>query len=148
LAVQIIGLTIDHQRFFRERGLEDHFWLHNPGFYFRESQLFARVGELIDRDTPSSFAYFSSGPSPLLTYAPFGPPASLRPYTRIWMRQFAMFFLPRPWPLWMARLRAENRPFNPLAGTIFLGAIGFLGAAVFDVASRSSWSTDISEGNS
>lgn len=136
VAIQILGLTVDHQRFFRERGLEDHFWLHNQAFYFRESQLIARVEELLDQDVPSGFAYFSSGPSPLLTYAPFGPPSKLVPSSRLWMRQFAMYYLPRPWPLWMARIRAENRPFNPLIGTIILGGVGLFGALIFDAASR------------
>ncbi len=130
VAVQVLGLSLDHQRFFFERGLLPHFWLRGPSFYFANSPLAARVGELAADDVPPSFPYFSSAPAPLLTYAPFGPPARLLPGGHAWVRQFAVFFWPRPWPLWMTRLAPQDRFFPPWAGLLGFTLGGALGAAL------------------
>jgi hypothetical protein len=45
LVVQLMGISIDHQRFFLERDFRPYFWL-DPWVYFKHSQLFARAQEL------------------------------------------------------------------------------------------------------
>ena len=127
VAVQILGLTRDHQRFFFERSLAPHFWLHNQRIYFEDSQLFARFGELWSSG-PEQFARFSSAPSPLVTYAPFGPAPSVDGAE--WVKQFAVFYWPRPWPLWMARLPEHLRLFDPLPFAWLLLTLALAGAAL------------------
>lgn len=133
VGVQVLGLTLDHQRFFFERSLQPHFWLHNHAFYFRDSQLIARVAEL-RAATPASFRFFSSGYSPLLTYAPFGPPYRANP--PVWVRQFAVFYWPRPWPLWVSRLSKEDRFVDPVTGSLLLVALDAVGALLILVGAR------------
>jgi hypothetical protein len=125
-AVQALGLALDHHRFFFERALHQYFWLDNLQFYFRESQLFARFGELT-ATAPDAHRYFSSGPSPLLTYAPFGPPPHADPAQ--WVEQFAVFYWPRPWPLWMHFVPEDLRFLAPAPVTMVIGLVALCGVA-------------------
>jgi hypothetical protein len=106
VVVQLLGLSVDHQRWFFERGLADNFWA-KPAIYFKTSQLLSRPGELlavIELDAHNiSSRRFAPNPYRSPTYAAFG--NGDRTVAPQWMRQFAMFYVPRPWPLWMSRLR-------------------------------------------
>lgn len=109
IAVQLLALSIDHHRFYYERNLAPYFWAEDPLFHFRESQLIARPGELLDPSNPKTFPRFSSGHAEYLTYSPFGPPAHLLPESSTWVRHFAVYYFPRPWPLWLRHIRNDRR---------------------------------------
>jgi hypothetical protein len=127
VAIQLLSLSLDHQRYFFERSLRPQFWLHNHQAYFADSQLFARFNEL-RASVPTEFARFTSAPYELATYAPFGPPPSVDGAE--WVKQFAVFYWPRPWPLWMARLPEHQQPFDPLPLALVLTTLGLVGAVL------------------
>jgi hypothetical protein len=128
VAVQLLGLATVHERFFYERGLRPHFWWPQDDFYFRESALLARPGELLQT--------VAQGPPPEAErFAPthrqgyhnsfiLGPvPASTAPE---WMRRYRIFYRFRPWPLWALAEPAGTLPVSlPLA----VGLLAALGAA-------------------
>ena len=132
VGVQSLALSLDHHRFFYARALPRFFWAADRGFYFHESALFARPGEILEsaRDgVPHVATAFRPGPYPeLLTYAVFGmwgagsdlpPPA--------WMRRYTVFWLPRPWPLWMRTISRDRLPVNPelaLGGLLLAALLG------------------------
>ncbi len=129
ILVQLLALSVDHQRFFFERGLPPFFWATDAWFYFRESALLARPGEILVslRDgVPEEARRFAPSPYPdALTYAIAGP--SRRGLPPSWMRQFQVFYLPRPWPLWMRAIRADHRPvaLGPtILGLVAGGTVG------------------------
>ena len=53
-----------------------------------------------------------------------------------WMQKFAVFSLPRPWPLWMARLPPEEGPIDPVYASVLLLAITALGAGLLAAGTR------------
>lgn len=127
--VQGLALSMENQRFFFERGLNDFFWAEDPWFYFKHSALFARFGEVISlkNGVPPTAQSFNMIPIPgCSTYAILGPPPKTP--RRLWMRQFKIFYLPRPWPIWMWWVKPDLRPINleawlgGLVGVILLGA--------------------------
>jgi len=130
--VQALALSVENQRFFFERGLNDFFWAEDSWFYFKHSALIARVGEAISlrEGVPPTAHLFNSIPAPeLTTYCPLGPPRNIpRKLAPTWMRQFQIYFLPRPWPLWMSWLPPGARPIDMgpwlvgLLSTCILGA--------------------------
>jgi hypothetical protein len=135
LVVQILALSVENQRFFFERALNDYFWAEDPWFYFKHSALIARFGETVSlfNGLPANAHLFNSIPSPdLATYSLLGPPLNTpRSLAPVWMQNYKIFFLPRPWPLWVSALDPTKRPI-PLApwvagllGMIVLGA-GFI----------------------
>jgi hypothetical protein len=139
LVVQLMGISIDYQRFFLERDFRPYFWV-DQWVYFKHSQLMARTRELraLARDgVPADATRFSPTPNAQVTYTPGGPPEGRRP--SIWMRQFAVFYTLRPWPLWIYGLDAERRPIEPapllwacgalLAGGLVLLTLGLRRAA-------------------
>lgn len=141
LAIQVMGLSLDHHRFFYARSLPAFFWYTQRTFYFRESALFARPGEIAEsiRDgVPEEVVGFRPGPYPgLLTYAVFGgwdrpdlPPP-------VWMRRYAVFWLPRPWPLWMQTIPEEGRPIDVGGALAALLVVGLAGAAAIVAGLRS-----------
>jgi len=127
LLVQVAGLTMDHQGFFFAHALPAWFWL-DPTANFRQSQLAYRAVELLDLFAgvkPNSVVPFRPGPYPtqhtyyiLSTYPPFSP---------VWMRSFPVFYLPRPWPLWMPHLPAGQRPVPPVPAAALLTLMGAAG---------------------
>src|SRR5581483_6712599 len=114
-AVQVMALSVDHYRFFLENDLPGHFWADEPGFYMRKSALFARAGEMmsLSQGVPRSALQFTQTPyEGTLTYCIFG----VRPINGLrlsqWIKQYQVFYLPRPWPLWMREIDPEQRPIN------------------------------------
>jgi len=134
LIVQLLGLSLVHERFFYERRLPTYFWYGDAAFYFRESALTARLGEIASTlagGVPATATYFSPSPyRDLLTYY-IAPPASVD-RAPDWMPYFRIFYLPRPWPLWMPTVDPErfDRPLPPLpaAGILFL--VGLAGGVL------------------
>lgn len=101
LAVQLLAVSVDHQRFFFEQRLYPFFWSSDPWVYFSLSQLVERPGELADvarPGVPATVRRFSPGPPDHPpTYTPHDTAAGGRPG----VEHYALFHLPRPWPLWM-----------------------------------------------
>ena len=139
VSVQLLALSLDHHRFFYARALPRFFWAGDRSFYFHESALFARPGEILEsaRDgVPAVANAFRPGPYPeLLTYAVFGMCCHPGLAPAAWMRRYSVFWLPRPWPLWMRTIPRDRLPINPdaaLAGLILAGLLG-AGAVVAGV---------------
>jgi len=134
VVVQLLGLSLVHERFFYERQLPTYFWYRDTAFYFRESALTARVGEIastIADGVPETARYFSPAPyRDLLTYyiAPPGPVEA----SPEWMPYFRIFYLPRPWPLWLPTVDPArfDRPVPPLPATALLVLAGLAGAGL------------------
>jgi hypothetical protein len=129
LAVQLLGISVEHHRFFFERRLSAFFWYRKPEVLWHESQWFARPGELLSVLTegfPQPPTAFRPGPysAALPTYCIFGghPPTS-----DVWMRRFAIFYLPRPWPFWVPALPDQLRPVHPLRASVVCLALGGAG---------------------
>lgn len=131
LAVQVLGVSMENQRFFFERGLADFFWADDPWFYFKHSALSARVDEVISlrKGVPETARFFNPGPYlSLTTYTILGPPPpSPRRLANLWMRWFKVFYMPKPWPIWMPTIPPERRPINLegwLGGALGTGLLG------------------------
>jgi hypothetical protein len=140
LCVQLLAISVDHQRFFFERALPDDFWL-DDSFYFHESALFARPAELISilankPDGELDPHGFAPNPYRSPTYAPFGNAPSHRAESPQWMQHFAVFYVPRPWPLWMATLPPESLPIARGTAIGVLLALLFAGVAALGAALR------------
>jgi hypothetical protein len=123
--IQLMAISLDHQRFFFEHGLHPYFW-RDQWVYFEHSQLTSRIRELIVvvRDgVPAEVNRFSPTPRPHITYSPFGPPDHR--LGAVWIRRFRVFWLPRPWPLWSRHVEPPQRPVELLpmlaAGGVLLG---------------------------
>jgi hypothetical protein len=133
LVIQGLALSVENQRFFFERGLNDFFWAEDSWFYFKHSALFARVGEAVSLKDglPASARWFNSIPfDGWSTYTVLGPPLSIpRRMAPQWIRQRKVFYLPRPWPIWMWWIKPDLRPINVEA---WLG--GLLGIALLGIA--------------
>ena len=138
LLVQVIGISIDHQRFFLERNLLPYFWV-DQWVYFKRSQFAARVHELyslVADGRPVGATRFSPTPGAQITYTPGYPSRDRRP--SIWMRQFAVFYTLRPWPVWIYAVDPAQRPVAPapvlaicgglVAAGVWLTARGLRGA--------------------
>jgi hypothetical protein len=112
-SVQLMGISLDYQRFFFEHNLPPFFWL-DQWSYFKRSQLLSRPGEilaLIRDGIPPEVRQFSPTPHAQVTYTPLGPPDYRRDGAR-WVRLFTVFHTLRPWPFWMSAVEPERRPVN------------------------------------
>lgn len=138
LSVQLLAVSVDHQRFFLERALAPHFWATDATFYFRESALLARPGELLTlARTPPALSDFRPGPYPeLVTYCIFGLPPDRLAETPAWMRQYPVFYTPRPWPAWMLRLPPERRPIPVERWLVGVALAAACGAALIAAEAR------------
>jgi len=114
LLIQLMALTVENQRFFLENGFKDYFWAEDPWIYFKHSALFRRFGEVasLRNGVPPTARFFNSIPvTEWCTYTILGPPPGFdRSKSPIWIRNFKIYYLPRPWPLWMSYLPPANRP--------------------------------------
>jgi len=127
LIVQVLALSVDNFRFFFDRGLQDFFWAEDPWFYFKHSALFARVSETISLSNglPQTAHLFSTIPYPgWTTYTILGPPPGIRHLGAQWMSNFMVYYLPKPWPVWMQFIRPVLRPVSMQAW--LLGLFGML----------------------
>lgn len=131
VAVQLMAVSLDHQRFYFERNLPPEFWAHEAWFYFKDSQLLARPSELAETlrtGVPREAVLFSPAPYREVTYAPFGP---ARPELgAAWVRRFQVFYLPRPWPFWMSSLDPPRRPVDPAPLVAACSALVVLGVGL------------------
>jgi len=109
VVVQLLAISVDHQRFFFERDLPPYFWA-SSRLYFHDSALFARPGELgsVLAQDNTEIRWFVPNPQHSATYTLYGPPAGFPAHR--WMRAFALFYLPRPFPLWMRSLPDDEVP--------------------------------------
>jgi len=131
LIVQLMGISIDHQRFFLDRDFPPYFW-RDQWVYFKHSQFLARPQELLAlaRDgMPADATRFSPTPEGQITYTPAGPPRDRRP--SVWARQFMVFHTLRPWPFWIYRLDPVRRPTEPApllwaCGVLFAGGLALM----------------------
>jgi hypothetical protein len=134
LVIQLLAISVDHHRYFYARSLPTFFWYTNPAYYFRHSALLARPGEVWEtiRDgVPDEAEMFRPGPySARLTYAVFGGWGHRDLPPPVWMRRYSVFWLPRPWPLWMRAIPAAERPVDPTTATIMLAGVGLVGALI------------------
>ena len=138
LVVQLFGVSVEHHRFFCERKLPAYFWYSNPEIYWRESQWWARPGELLSVLTepfPEPPVAFRPGPyaSKWPTYTIFG---TYPPTSDVWMRRFAIFYLPRPWPFWIPALPEALRPVDPVRMSLACFGLGCLGAICAGIGLR------------
>jgi hypothetical protein len=130
LIVQCMAVSVENQRFFFERGLEDFFWAKDPWFYFKHSALLARPGEALAliKGPPPGASFFNSYNNPP-TYTTLGPPKGVpRSQAPSWMRRFKVFYVPRPWPFWMWTIPPDQRAINMnawLAGLFGVALLGF-----------------------
>ncbi len=143
LIVQILALSVENQRFFFARALDDDFYAQDDWAYFKHSALFARIGEVISlKDGPPATAkFFTSVPIPrLATHCILGHPGWMRrSEAPEWMKNFKIYYLPRPWPLWMRTINPVLRPINMaiwLEGlaAMFLAGIAFICAGLVSPA--------------
>jgi hypothetical protein len=127
LIIQIMGVSLEHQRFFYERSLPGFFWATAPWYYFHDSQLIARpfeIAQSLSTGVPREARQFSTTPDRVTYFLYNSDDARL---SRRWMRQFQVFYLPRPWWGWMGRIRAEQRPVSPpwmMTGCVALLILG------------------------
>ena len=136
LVVQVMGVSVDHQRFFLERDFLPYFWV-DQWVYFKHSQLGARVHELrelLTEGVPGGATRFSPTPGAQVTYTPAYAPKDRRP--REWVRQFAVFYTLRPWAVWIWRLPPAGRPVDPWPLLGLCGALVAAGVAVTAVGLR------------
>ena len=129
LLVQCLAVSAENQRFFFERGFNDFFWAEDPWCYFKHSALAARPAEVwsITKGPPREAVGFNTYRNPP-TYTTLGTPKGFpRSRAPIWMRHYRVFYVPKPWPLWIWDIPAERRAINPtawLAGTFGLALLG------------------------
>lgn len=131
VCVQLLALSVEHHRFFYAHSLPSFFWYTDGGFYFTHSALFSRPGEVLDsieHGVPPEADMFRPGPYPgLLTYAVFGGWGHPELSPPQWMRRYRVFWLPRPWPLWMRTIPEGQRPINLPLGGALLAAMALAG---------------------
>jgi hypothetical protein len=136
LAVQLLGLAVDANRYYIERGLHPMFWGYDPWHFFRAggSQLLARPAEVADvfgRGVPATAKAFRAGdPALPYTYITEGPDNDERKDPAAWMERYQVFHLPRPWPLWLPAIPAERQPVDPRRAAALLAAMAVAGAAL------------------
>ena len=113
LVVQLLAIGVDHQRYYFARSFPPFFWLDESTMY-SDSPLAARPGEIAEvfggRERGAVKALVP-GPRPFsMTSSIFGPTPSQLLHGREWMRDYLVFVVPRPWPLWSRYLADDQRP--------------------------------------
>jgi hypothetical protein len=83
---------------------------------------------------PVDATRFSPTAQAQITYTPAGPPKDRRPSE--WMRQFAVFYTLRPWPVWIHGLDPLRRPIAPWPLLWMCGALLAGGMALITLGQR------------
>src|SRR5262249_33811881 len=113
LVVQILAISVDHQRYYFERSFAPFFWLDERHMY-TDSPLFARPAELAAvarRADVASAPERVPGPRPeSMTGYVYGPTVAELPHASRWMRRYLVFLVPRPWVLWSRYLPTNQQP--------------------------------------
>jgi hypothetical protein len=135
-AIQVMAVSVENTRFFLELGLNDAFWVEDPWFYFKHSALLARPAEtlsLID-PPPLQADYFNALRDPeYCTYTVLGPPGTVpRSKAPTWITHFKIFYLPKPWPLWMSWIPPESRPINLQIWLLGMGGLLLMALTVLN----------------
>ena len=129
LLVQLLGISLDHHRFFFHHALRAFFYDGDPWVYWRISALLERPGELLDSLRWSLLEASRFGGHPFagqLTYATW-PLQPVEEAERM-SRSLAVFYLPRPWPLWFpVQPEAVATPVPLGTTTAALGAVAVAG---------------------
>ena len=132
LCVQVLALSLDQHRFFYGHSLPTFFWYRHSTYYFSHSALFSRPFEIIDsirHGVPAEAEAFRPGPYPdELTYAVFGMWGHPELPAPVWMRLYSVFWLPRPWPLWMSTIPPSDRPIDLVFALAVIGLTAACGA--------------------
>jgi hypothetical protein len=112
-AVQLLSISVDHQRYYVERSLTPYFWV-DDWWMYRDSPLLARPGELWSiakgEDLATVRALAPARDQMSMTSSVFGPTPDRRNDQPRWMREFLVFVVPRPWPFWSPYVPQELRP--------------------------------------
>jgi len=116
LLVQLLGLSLDFNQFFYRHGLTAYFWK-DQSFYYSNSQLVERPIDILESIHHFKKIDFSGDFRPgsfpeSLTY-PIG--GAYHPDRRIvmsWMKEYPVFWVPRPWPIWMQFLDPGRLPIK------------------------------------
>jgi hypothetical protein len=129
--VQVAALSVDHQGFFFAHALPVTFWT-DPVANYRHSQLAYRMTELRELFAGNNFDYsgpFRPGPYPgLPTYCIFGMNPRISPnLAPEWMKAYPIFYVSRPWPLWMPLLPRGMQPISPLPAAVLFALMGGAG---------------------
>ena len=140
--VQVLSISVDHQRFFFERNLEPFFWYKNSDFYYHESPIISRLNELRSirvKGNIDAYQAFRPGPySESYTYTFFGPKHEDRLDITGWMNRYAVFWLPRPWVLWSLSIKNDDIQSYRERLTFLLVCIGLAGlSALIFIHARS-----------
>ena len=128
--VQCLGISVEDQRYFFERGLTDFYWAHHPWFEFEHSQILARPAETFSliKGPPREAKWFNTNQEPP-TYTSLRPGGIPQPaLAPRWIRRYRVFYVPKPWPLWMWGIPPNQRALNLpawLAGTLGVTLLGF-----------------------
>jgi hypothetical protein len=113
LVAQLLGIAVDHQRYYFERALGAYFWVDESRMY-TDSPLLARPSEVaavFDDRARTEVRALVPGPLPLSMTSPiFGPAFGLAPHSAEWMRRYLVFYAPRPWTWWSRWLPEHQRP--------------------------------------
>jgi hypothetical protein len=125
---QLLGLSVENNRFFLEEGLYPFFWVNDPWFYFKHSAFFARFGEAISlsKGVPPTAQLLSTIP---VSKAASGNANLPRAIVSQW-KDFKIYFLPRPWPLWMQAVPSALRPVDMGAWLVGLLSMTVLGGGL------------------
>jgi hypothetical protein len=132
--VQVLALSVENQRFFFDTRLDDFFWAEDSWTYFKRSALLHRVGEAasLSDGIPATAKLFNAIPMPdWSTYTILGPPIGMpRDMAPEWIRNYKVFFIPRPWPLWMWWVPPSLRAINIVKWVLAMIAAGLAGAGM------------------
>jgi len=151
--VQLLGISIDTQLYYLNRGFRPHFWLDNR-FMYDDSPLLRRpqeiwktlqfdgyrpgmklvpgpFDEVVQHPPPPDELAWAQAyralkrPEPVVTTGMSRPPRALREARPNWMDDYYILNVPRPWILWAAGLPPELRPV-PLLPWLALGLLGLV----------------------
>jgi len=139
LVVQLLAISVDHQRYYLERSYPSFFWLNERSMY-TDSALLARPGELLavvqKRDLSKVRALAPTHGRTSMTGSPFGAPAPRKRDVPQWMREHLVFVVPRPWPLWSGYLPPALRPGRTTLMTVAGLAVAMVAFGVLGLRLR------------